>query len=272
MHKPLHATDVVQRLRARGHLGGTIAQHRAMWRQSLPLGRVLQSVALALAFTALLLWLRPWIGMAWGHELLWWMQGLVLPGRFAAGDAAQAGVLGLVVPIVAPEMPLPDAWSPMKHGAVLVLLWWCTGWVPDAAKPLAFFVRLGVLVHGASVLFFMFWSASFTHTVPGHVASGLRQTWYLMLATPWIHLLTYYLFPFAAWQRALLTLLTLAYLFVLTPLQYALHVALAWQTGLILLPLLSLMFGVMLPVVSVVALYGWGMGWRKRAAEARHAR
>jgi hypothetical protein len=271
MRSPFDVHDSVQRLRARGHLGGTIAQHRAMWRQSLPLGRVLQSGLLALAFTGLLLWLRPWVGLAWGGELLWWMRGLRLVGYFVPGDPRAVGAFGMVVPVIAPELPVPGAFSPMLHGAVLLLLWWCTGWVSDAAKPLAFFVRLGVLVHAASVVFFMFWAGSFTHSVAGHVASGLRQTWYLMLATPSIHLLTYYLFPFAAWQRALLTATTLAYLFVLAPLQYALHVALAWHAGLILLPVLNLMFGVMLPVVSVVALYGWAMGWRKRGEEASHA-
>ena len=48
------------------------------------------------------------------------------------------------------------------------------------------------------------------------------HAWYLRLATPGIHLLTSYLVPFAAWQRALLTATTLGYRFVLAPLQYAL--------------------------------------------------
>jgi hypothetical protein len=272
MSRLLHAKPhaAFQRLSVRGHLGGTIAQHRAIWRETLPWQRVLQSLVLALAFSALLLWWRPWLEAVWTDAMLWWMQALELRGRFFPGDPSQGGGLGLVVPTIAPELPRPDPWLPMRHGAVVVLLWWCSGWFSDAAKPLAFFIRLGALVHGASVLFFMFWPASFTHTVASHVASGLRQTWYLMLAVPWIHLLTYYLFPFAAWQRALLTTATLAFLALLTPLQYASHVALAQMSGLILLPLLNLVFGVMLPVVGVVALYGWGMGWRSRGMEARH--
>ncbi|KQP13104.1 hypothetical protein [Pseudorhodoferax sp. Leaf267] len=272
MTKPSSTAEIVQRLRARGHRGGNIAQHRAIWRLPLPMGRVVAGCALALAFSTALMLLRPWVGMAWGDEVLWWLRALALRGQFVPGSADQVGWFGLVVPVVIPEMPVPDANTPLKHGAVLVLLWWCTGWLSDAAKPLAFFVRLGVLVHGASVLFFMFWSASFTHTVAGHVASGLRQTWYLMLATPWIHLMTYYLFPFAHWQRAALTAATLLFLFVLTPLQYALHVALASMSGLILLPLLNLMFGVMLPVVGVVALYGWGMAWAAPIHGERRAR
>lgn len=267
----LYAQDRVRRLRRRGHLGGTIAQHRAIWRRTLPWARVAQSLVLALLFNAVLLWLRPWIERVWSGEVLWWMRALALPGRFVPGDADRSsllGLFGLVVPVVAPEMRLPDPWTPMRHGTVAVLLWVCSGWLSDAAKPLAFFVRLGVLVHAASVLFFMFWPASFTHTVASHVASGLRQTWYLMLALPWIHLLTYYPFPFVLWQRMALTLVTLVFLAVLTPLQYALHAALAQMSGLILLPLLNLVFGAMLPVVGVVALYGWGMGWRCRGVEA----
>lgn len=259
--KSRRAAELVRHLRALGHRGGTIAPHRAMWRQTLPARRLLEGLALALACSALLLVLRPWIALAWGSELIWWAQALELPGHFALGDATQAGRFGLTVPQIAPDLPAPQAWSPVWHGAALALLWWCTGWVPDAAKPIAFFVRLCVLVHAVSVVFFMFWSASFVHALGSHVASGLRQSWYLMLLMPWLHLMTYYLFPFALWRRALLTLLTLAFLFVMTPLLYALHLALAHAVGLILLPLMHLVFGVMLLIIGIVALYGWGMGW-----------
>jgi hypothetical protein len=262
---------MAQRLRVRGHRGGTIAPHRALWSRTLPLQRVLQGVLLAAGCTALLLWLRPWIEATWGDALLWWMRALELHGRFFAAEAGPAYGMGLVAPVIAPDLPPPDPWLPMRHGVVVVMLWWCSGWFSDAAKPLAFFIRLGALVHGTSALYFMCWPASFTHTVASHVASGLRQTWYLMLATPWIHLLTYYLFPFAVGQRVLLTGATLAFLAVLTPLQYATHVALVQISGPVLLPLLNLVFGVMVPVVGVVALYGWGMGWRSVEGEASDA-
>lgn len=262
--KPSIAPELLRSLRRRGHLGGTIAQHRAIWHQTLPRRRLVQGIALALGFATLLLLARHWIAQVWSDVLLWWLHALELPGHFAPGDARASGWFGLTAPVVAVELPAPDAWQPLRHGALLLLLCWCSGWLPDLAKPLAFLLRLGVLVHGAAVAFFMFWSASFAHALGSHVVSGLRQAWYLMLALPWIHLLTYYLFPFAAWQRAALTALSLAWLFVLTPLQYALHAALVHEAGLILLPLLNLLFGVTLPVVGIVALYGWAMGWRLR--------
>ncbi|APW37187.1 hypothetical protein RD110_08230 [Rhodoferax koreense] len=257
------AREVLARLRAKGHRGGTIATHRAIWRLSLPRGRLWGSVALALGLSLALWWLRPWVGRFWGMQLLWWMQVLALPGRFDLGGAGVATheLFAVSVPSIELVQAVPDDWAPVWHGAALTMLWWCTSWLPEPAKPIAFFVRLGVLIHAAAVLFFAFWPASFVHSIGSHVISGMRQAWYLILLTPWIHLATFYLFPFAMWQRTLLTVLTAAYLAVLTPLQYALHVALVQAAGLILLPVLHLLFGVMLAIVGFVALYGWGMSW-----------
>jgi hypothetical protein len=267
MSKPFHLLD-----RARGHRGGTIPQHRAIWSLPLPLGRIWGSAALACVLSAALLWLRPWVSLAWGSQMIWWMHALALPGQFdLVGPGTGVGeIFALGVPSIELALDVPDTRMPLWHGGALAALWWCTAWLPEPAKPLAFFVRLGVLIHAASVLFFVFWPASFVHTVGGHVISGMRQSWYLIVLTPWIHLATYYLFPFAMWQRALLTLLTAGYLFVLTPLQYALHVALVNAGGLILLPLLHLLFGVMLAITGFVALYGWGMSWPgQRSADDR---
>lgn len=260
--KPFQALDIVKRLRARGHLGGTIQQHRAIWRLRLPWSRVLGSVALAMVLSALMLWLRPWIALAWGTEMVWWMRALDLPGRFEIMDSGAEGLLALPVPLINVQLRAHDAGGALWQGLGVGLLWWCMGWLPDEAKPVAFFVRLAALVHGAAVLFFVFWPASFVHSLNAHVSSGLRQAWYLMLLTPWVHLATYYLFPFAMWQRGLLSLLTMLFLFVLTPLQYALHTALIARFGLIAMPLLHLLFGVMLAIIGFVALYGWAMGWR----------
>lgn len=268
MSKPLHALDVLTLLRARGHRGGTIPQHRAIWRLALPRERLWGTIALALALSVLLVWLRPWVGEIWGAELLWWMRALALPGQFDMGGAGVVTneLFAVSVPSIELAQAVPEQWTTVWHGTALVVLWWITSWMPERAKPIAFFLRLGVLIHAVSVLFFVFWPASFVHSIGSHVTSGMRQAWYLILLTPWIHFATYYLFPFAMWQRTLLTMLTAGYLFVLTPLQYALHVALVHKAGLIMLPLMHLLFGVMLAIVGFVALYGWGMSWPGQGA------
>ena len=256
-------------LERRGHRGGVILPHRSIWSLQLPTRRVVAGVLTALAFTGALAWAQPWIAGFWGEQIVWWMQGLALPGQFAGAVLGERTLFSLPVPLI--DVRLRDAgrFGPAAHGLATVAVWLVAGWLPDSAKPAAFLLRFGALIHAASVLYFLVWPASFPHSVISHTGGGLRQTWALMLLTPWLHLCTYYLFPFAAWQRVALTALTLLFLFALAPLQYATHAALLYQAGLILMPLLHLLFGVMVPILGFVALYGWGMSWHDPAQADR---
>lgn len=240
-----------------------------MWRLQLPLLRLWVGLGLAVGLTWLALLARPWVAQAWASAMVWWLQALELPGQFEVQGRGGDSLLSLAVPYIDVQLDDPGSWMSLWHGLIALAVWWAAGRMSDAAKPVAYLLRFAVLVHGAAVLFFMCWPASFPHSVALHISSGLRQAWHLMLLAPWIHLATYYLFPFAVWQRVLLTLLTWGFLFVLTPLQYALHVALVHQMGMLILPLLHLLFGVMLAIIGFVALYGWAMSWK--SAGVAHA-
>ena len=250
-----------RRLHLRGHRGGAIGQHRSIRHLRLSAARLLQGAAITLGFSALLVLAQSAIAQAWGSALLWWLQALGLPGQHA-GPALQ--VLSLwQMPVAVADLQLPGN-SPLglaTHALLLLAVWLGAGWLPDAARPGAYLLRLVVLVHAASVLYFALWPASFVHSAGSHIGGGLRQVWALMLLTPWIHFATFYLFPFQAWQRIALTGLTLAYLALLGPLLYASHAALLATLGLVVMPVLHLLFGVMVPILGLVALYGWGMSW-----------
>lgn len=256
------ATD----LQRRGHRGGTILPHRSIRSLRLPPGRVLAGAALAVAFTLALLKLQPWVAQTWSQVLLWWMRGLALPGEFT--PAVGGGELAtLAVPALEVRLRGMGGLAVLAHAVALVLLWWLPGRLPDAARPATFLLRFVALTHGAALLYFVLWPASFPHSVRSHVGSGLRQAWMLMLLTPWLHLATFYIFPVAWWHRVALTLVTLLFVLVLTPLQYACHAALVHLLGLVAMPVLHLLGGVMLPILGFVALYGWGMSWRRPAMD-----
>ena len=259
-------------LHRRGHRGGAILPHRSIWSLRLPKRRLAGGVLIALAFTLALAWLQPGIATFWGQQLVWWMQRLALPGQFAGpaiGEPTLFSLFSLPVPMIDVQLRDAGPLEPAAHALAAVAVWVMAGWLPDSAKPAAFLLRFGVLIHGASVVYFLLWPASFPHSLISHTGAGLRQAWALMLLTPWLHLSTYYLFPFAVWQRVVLTAATLVFLFVLAPLQYATHAALLYLSGLILMPLLHLLFGVMVPILGFVALYGWGMSWHDPAQETR---
>jgi hypothetical protein len=261
-HSLQHA--LLGELGRRGHRGGRILLHRSIWGLQLPPGRLWQSSALALGLTALLLLAREAIGLAWSGELLWWMQAMALPGRYQLSEAmvAQASMpWQIVVPQVQLSLTAPLDLTLAANAGAVALLWWAAAKLPDAFRPGMYLLRLCALIHGCSVAFFWLWPAAFPHSVQEHLANGLQQCWSLMLLAPWIHLGTFYLFSVGWRQRLALTLLTWAYLFVLAPLLYALHALVISACGLLAMPLLHLMGGVIAVIVGFVALYGWAMSW-----------
>jgi len=254
-----------RRLHLRGHRGGAIGQHRSIRSLRLPLGRLAQGITIAAGFSLLLALAQPGIAQAWGHCLLWWMQALDLPGQFAPPPMDGLQLFSMPVAVIDVQLPANSPLGLAGHALVVVAVWVAAGWLPDAARPGAYLLRMAVLIHGAAVLYFAVWPASFMHSAASHVGGGLRQTWALMLLTPWVHLATFHLFPFRAWQRMAVTAVTLAYLAVLGPLLYASHAALLLSLGLVVMPLLHLLFGVMVPILGMVALYGWAMSWHDPA-------
>ena len=229
--------------RHRGHRGGAILPHRSIWRLRWAPRRLVGGVLIALFFTAVLGFGQTAVATLWGQQMVWWMQALALSGQFALPDLAGIGLLAMPVPLIDLRLADPRPLALAGHALACAGLWLVAGWLPDSAKPGAYLLRFAVLIHSASLLYFWLWPARFPHSLISHIGGGLRQSWVLMLLTPWLHLFTYYLFPFAVWQRLLLTALTLTYLALLAPLQYASHAAL------------------------LVALYGWGMSWHDPARD-----
>jgi hypothetical protein len=259
------------RLRRIGHRGREILPHRAIHRLRSPWRALASGGGLALLFSAGLLALQPTIADAWAATLTWWLEAMALPGLGVAAVAGTGTWLAPAVPAVeVPSLPL-HGWLPLLHAAVIAACWWAAGRLPDAARPGAYLLRFAVLIHAIAVMYFWLWPASFPYSAADHTENGLRQNWALMLLTPWIHLGTYYLFPFPRWQSLALTALTLLYLAALAPLQYALHAVLMYHLGLVAMPLLYLLFGVTLSILGFVALYGWAMSWQAPMSDGRGA-
>lgn len=254
-------------LQRQGHRGSAILPHRAIASHALPVRRLIEGLLLSCAFTLALAALQPWVASGWGEIQVWWMQALELPGHFVVPEAAPRQLLTLPVPLIDPQLRTVELPEVGMHALAVITLWFAAGWLPDRAKPLAFLLRFALLLHGSAVLYLLFWPASFPHTISDHVGAGLRQSWLLILATPWLHLCTYHLFPFPAWQRVALTSVSTLFLLILAPLQYASHAALVCLAGPIVMPLLYLLFGLMVPVMGLVALYGWAMSWSSPAAD-----
>lgn len=268
--RPSRDAPVLLQLRQYGYRGGKILPHRSIGGLRLSLASVAGGVVIAAGFTAFLLASKPWLTEVWGRQLVWWMHALDLPGQFELpASFATTELLELALPMIDVQIRNLAPISTVAHALGAAALWFAAGWLPDSARPATYFARFAALVHGGSVIYFMLWPASFPHSLISHTDGGLREAWTLMLLTPWLHLFTYYLFPFTFARRIALTAITLVFLFVLAPLQYATHAALVYALGMVIMPLLDLLFGVMIPVLGFIALYGWAMSWHDPTQHAQ---
>ncbi len=279
-HSTPPSARALMHLRRRGHRGGAIRPHRALWHVELPAGRVAGALALALAWSLALMALRPLLSQAWSALMLGMLQPLALPGRFAPApdsppaDAArwlhspQALVDWLAstpwaMPVPQLALQLPATGTPaLAAYAVLVLLaWLVAGRLPQALRALADLLRLVALVLMATLAVLAVSADGLAHGAAEHLGGGLRQMWWLMLATPWLHLVIHYLLPWRWRDRLALTAMTLAWLALLAPLLYTSHALALALLGSAVLPLLHLLGGLLPALAGVVALYTWAMGW-----------
>ena len=148
-------------------------------------------------------------------------------------------------------------------GALLVAVLWLASMVIRAERtPLRYALRALLLCEGAALVFFGLLEGVLPYTLGDHIAPGIIIGWVFMLLVPWLHAASYNIFGFGLWRKLVLTLLTLAALALLVPLQYLFHIAVIQPYSLLHLPVLYLFAGVLLEVLVFVSLYAWAMSWQ----------
>lgn len=168
--------------------------------------------------------------------------------------------LSLLLPYFAldPLMPSPHLW--VITGIVVLAIFAGTFFLPPRLIPVVYLVRCVLFVQASALVYFAIFPAQFPYAPAEYIEGLLLSGATLAGIVPLLLLLTYYIFPFSFLKKALLTLLTVAYLTVFLPFQVMLH-ALILGVSILFMPLLYLVLGMPLDVFIVVALYAWGMTW-----------
>jgi len=251
----------------RGYAGGVIRQHRAMIQLHRTRSGAVVGFALPVAFTLLqVLLLGPTLEL-WRALIGFWSDRLGL-GLTVSERSLHLGELALTLPHLSGLTwpPAVDAWWPTFIVCLLLLL--ATYLVrPIRWLPLIYAVRATIFLQATGLAVFALAPASFPFTAEDHVNTGLLVSLLLLFLVPWFLGLTYYVFDFPLHQKLALTLVVLGYFTLAAPMQYLLHIYLLERLSLLLLPVLYLLFGLLLDVLLLVALYAWGVSWRFRATE-----
>ena len=252
----------LEQVRYRGYAGGRIQPHRAIFHVPLQRKDLAVAILLPLAFTLLQLLQLDATLSFWRLLIGYWSRQL----DFGGAPAGRAFDLGFAL-----------LWIPQPHvsaGAPSSAVWWATAvgcaalfaatfFIPaDRYLPAVFIARACVLLQASALAVFYWAPGTFPYDLPNYVGSNLLAGLAMMLLTPWLLGLTYYIFAFPLLHKVWLTVLLLAYLTVALPMQYLLHAYLIKTLSMLFLPLLYLVGGVFLDTLIVIALYSWAMSWR----------
>jgi hypothetical protein len=249
-------------LRRRGYRGTPIQAHRALASEQVRPWTIVAALAIAALFDGALLALSEPLMDLWRCILAFWVSAIegpvastLLPRTLLPGWSVSFPDIALGA-----GAPTGMQWLDGLLAAVLMLLGSLL--LPHRARPLAYLLRLVALVQLSANLYFYLTPSLFPYSLRGHVATLCAGSWVLMLLVPWVHALTYYPFDHRWSRKLFLTIVTLVFFAIYTPVSLALHAWILHEGSLVAMPVLYLVFGYPIDIFLLVGLYGWGMSWK----------
>ena len=256
-------------LRFRGFGGTSIKMHRAIYQIELKKSYLIGALALPLIFNLLMLCFLSNILGLWQLLFSFWLDKLALGNSLVLQTVDLGHYMFLLpTPTLSAAMPSSDCWW-LTLCACLLLLAITFLIPPQRFLPLTYVLRACLLIQATALAYFYWLPGQFPHDAAGYVANALVMSLFFIFLVPWILSLTYYVFDFSLFQKAMLTLMMLSYFIVALPMQYLLHAYALHHMGLLFMPLFYLVFGMFLDIMMFVAFYSWGMSWRWRLFRAR---
>jgi hypothetical protein len=258
-------SKLMDAIRARGHRGGVIAMHRAFARYRMGPMNLLTGLTLFLVFLSIWIALLPFLCEFWGRFLALGLRFLPLHARLDY-TSYHIGPVRIETPTLRMDSVLPDSRTWFTTACATVLLFASMFFVSKKFIPVAYLVRAILAVQFTALFYFALWPSRFPHTPDAYMEALLDSGIGIITIVPMLFGLTYYIFDFGLFRKALLTTLTMAHLSLFLPFQVILQ-ALVLQKSVLFMPLLYIVFGTPLEVLLIVCFYSWGMTWSLRTAQ-----
>jgi hypothetical protein len=258
------AEDQLLQKRRTGAKGTPILMHRSLW--NLPLDRRTQYTILflPLAFDLLLWFNLENITDFWAWIFAYWMQAMDMVGTVETlGQEMLWGVMDMPYPDLPALLPEQSAvWINMVACIIVMLL---SNLIPSNFLPLTFLLRFILFIQLTASVYFLISPDYFPYTLGTYITQSLTLGIYLLLLTPPILSMIYYIFDVNFWYKVALTVLVLGYFIIMLPFQYLLHSLILGEVSMLFLPTLYIVFSFLFDSFIFVSLYAWAMTWPRNS-------
>lgn len=246
-----------------GYGGAAIGMHRALHNWTFRPRSALLGGLITLVFMGLYVLAYPWLLQFWERILdagvTWLHLGVKVrhwPVVWALGSELSVDRLVLAGP-----MPVAPMWSLVVQAVLAIVAWVLLKRLREAWMPVAYALRLLLLLYLVSLGYFAWWADSFPYRLADHTRDIFAFNVAVQCLAPLVLGLT--LFPLVSdhLHRVGACLVIQGYFALTLPFKMLAHTWLATHIGAVSLPLLYLAFGPVLDVLLMVALFSWVATW-----------
>ncbi|MDB5966489.1 MAG: hypothetical protein JWQ72_2989 [Polaromonas sp.] len=233
-----------------------VRPHRSITALAVTPWLLAQTILLPILMCALLLWCKPLLLDLWRACILFWSSGLGLPFGLSP-QVNDVGHYVLRLSTGADSQPLPGATTMLVTLLVSLLGLAASFTMKKALFPLKYPLRIVCVLQLVALAYFWFRPDGFPYTIARHSEELMTIGYVVMLSTPVMLAMGYYILNQPAAGKVLNTLLILGFMAVLVPHQVLAQAFLMQHLSVLFMPVLYICFGAVFDALVFVALYSW---------------
>ncbi len=233
-----------------------VRPHRAITPLKVTPYLLAQALILPLVLCALLLWGKPMLLDFWRDCILFWSSGLNLP----FSRSIQLGETGQFSRILSTGMvstPMPGIATLWVTALITIAGLLLSILMKGATLPLKYPLRIVCVVQLMAVAYFAWSPTNFPYTIARHSEELMTIGYVIMLATPVMLAVGYYILNQSLWVKLFHTALILLFFAILIPHQVLAQAFIMQHLSVLFMPVLYLCFGAVFDALVFVALYSW---------------
>ena len=235
-----------------------VRPHRAITPLKVTPWLLTQAVVLPVLLCGLLLWAKPLLLEFWRNCILFWSAGLSLPFGLST-RLNEAGQYALALSNVSEDALMPSTTTLVVTTVVTLVGFVFSMRMRDAALPLKFPLRIVCVVQLITLAYFWLTPSAFPYSVARHSEELMTIGYVVMLATPLMLAVGYYILNQGLLVKLIHTALILLFFAVMIPHQVLAQAFIMQHLSVLFMPVLYICFGAVFDALVFVALYSWAV-------------
>lgn len=251
-----HATFSAARQARAGRV--KVRPHRAMTPLKVTPYLLAQTVILPLLLCGLLFWGKPLLFDFWRSCVLFWSSALDLSFSLS-NQINDAGQYTLRLSSGIEGAPMPGTITMAVTAVVTLMAFALSLRLNNAKLPLKYPLRIVCVIQAVTLIYFWLAPSAFPYSMARHSEELMTIGYVVMLSTPVMLAVGYYILNQSLWVKLFHTALILLFFAIMVPHQVLAQAFIMQHLSVLFMPVLYICFGAVFDALIFVALYSWAV-------------